>query len=216
MIALYPLVPFVIIAIALVVTYALFTVNAALASDVAAEILLAMGSIWLVIMAVLIYMSLVCMEIHPIEQFTDKDEVTKTEAAVCKLKEHVRTFVASELGQPGQDDPSLIARAMDVGAPTVDCMPSALPLLLEERLTRMERTLNELAEPVLKKTYEKTMTCEGFEDVYPDPDLRLKNIQKKIYTLTKKYLDPLLQNQIDLQKGIVSDCNKRRAAITAI
>lgn len=214
MIGLYPGLPFIIIAIALVVTYALFTMNAALASEVAAEILLAMGSIWLVIIAALIFVSFVCMEIRPIEQFADKDEVTQTEDAVCKLKEHVRTFVASELGQPGQDDPSLITRAMDVGAPTVDC--TRVPLLLEERLTRMERTLNELAEPVLKKTYDKTMTCEGFEDAYPDPDLRLKNIQAKVYTLTKKYLDPLLQNQIDLQKGIVSDCNKRKAAMTAV
>lgn len=209
-----PALPFILIAIALVVTYALFTMNAALASEVVAEILLAMGSIWLVVMAVLVFMSLFCMEIRPIEQFLDKDEVTKTEAAVCKLKEHVRTFVASELGQPGQDDPSLITRAMDVGAPTIDC--TGVPLLLEERLTRMERTLNELAEPVLKKAYDKTMTCEGFVDAYPDPDLRLKNIQAKLYTLTKKYLDPLLQNQSDLKKGILSDCNKRKAANAAV
>lgn len=211
---LIPALPFILIAIALVVTYALFTMNAALASEVVAEILLAMGSIWLVVMAVLVFMSLFCMEIRPIEQFLDKDEVTKTEAAVCKLKEHVRTFVASELGQPGQDDPSLITRAMDVGAPTIDC--TGVPLLLEERLTRMERTLNELAEPVLKKAYDKTMTCEGFVDAYPDPDLRLKNIQAKLYTLTKKYLDPLLQNQSDLKKGILSDCNKRKAANAAV
>ena len=209
-----PALPFILIAIALVVTYALFTMNSTVASEVAAEILLAMGAIWLVVMTVLMFMSRFCIEIRPIEQFLDKDEVTKTEAAVCKLKEHVRTFVASELGQPGQDDPSLITRAMDVGAPTIDCTGG--PLLLEERLTRMERTLNELAEPVLKKAYDRTMTCEGFEDAYPDPDLRLKNIQAKLYTLTKKYLDPLLQNQSDLKKGIVSDCNKRRAANAAV
>jgi len=211
---LIPALPFILIAIALVVTYALFTMNSTVASEVAAEILLAMGAIWLVVMTVLMFMSRFCIEIRPIEQFLDKDEVTKTEAAVCKLKEHVRTFVASELGQPGQDDPSLITRAMDVGAPTIDCTGG--PLLLEERLTRMERTLNELAEPVLKKAYDRTMTCEGFEDAYPDPDLRLKNIQAKLYTLTKKYLDPLLQNQSDLKKGIVSDCNKRRAANAAV
>jgi len=211
---LIPALPFILIAVALMITYALFTMNSAMASEIVAEILLAMGAIWLVVMTVLMFMSLFCIEIRPIEQFLDKDEVTKTEAAVCKLKEHVRTFVASELGQPGQDDPSLITRAMDVGAPTIDCTGG--PLLLEERLTRMERTLNELAEPVLKKAYDRTMTCEGFEDTYPDPDLRLKNIQAKLYTLTKKYLDPLLQNQSDLKKGIVSDCNKRRAANAAV
>ena len=204
--------PFLMIGIALLITYAFFRLNTTLVWELIGEILVAMGTIWILVLSVLIFVSVFCMDIHPTEKFANP--IDETEAAVCKLKEAVRTFVASELGQPGQDDPSLIVRAMDVGAPLSDCT-KAVPLPLEERLTRMERTLDQLAEPVLKRTYDKTMTCEGFGPIH-DPDTRLKAINAKLQRLTKQYLDPLLQNQSDLQKGIVSDCNKRRGASAAI
>ena len=214
--ALYGFLPFLVIGAALLVTYGLFVLNAAMVSEIMAEILVAMGAIWLVVMSVLIFMTFFCMDIYPIEQFTDfEKDMTKTEASICKLKEEVRKFIASEIGQPGQDDPSLIAKAMDVGAPLTDCN-QALPL--NERFARMERTLL-FAEQVLKRTYDKVMKCEGFEPFqgeFENNEERLKLIQAKVYSLTKMYLDPLLQNQSDLQKGIISDCNKRRGASVAI
>jgi hypothetical protein len=206
--ALYGFLPFLVIGSALIITYALFVLNATMASEIMSEILVAMGAIWLIVVSVLVFMRFFCMDIHPTEHFTDfEKELTKTEATVCTLKEEVRKFVASEIGQSGQDDPSLIAKAMDVGAPLSDCKQE---LPLNERFARMERTLV-FAEQVLKRTYAKVMTCEGLED-YVNNQERLKAIQAKVYSLTKMYLDPLLQNQSDLQKGIISDCNKRRAA----
>jgi len=216
--ALYGFLPFLMIGSALLVTYALFVLNTKIASEIMSEILLAMGAIWLVVVSVLVCMRFFCMDIYPTEQFTDfENELTKTEATVCALKEEVRKFVASEIGQPGQDDPSLITNAMNVGAPLADCT-QGLPL--NERFARIERTLI-FAEQVLKRTYDKLMTCEGFgsrEDLedYVNNQERLKIIQAKIYSLTKMYLEPLLQNQRDLQKGIISDCNKRRGASAAV
>lgn len=211
--ALYGFLPFLVIGVALLVTYVLFVANTVLVSEIMAEILLAMGAIWLVVITVLVFMSVFCMDIHPTEHFTDfEKEMTKTEASVCAMKEEVRKFIASEIGQPGQDDPSLIAKAMDVGAPLADCVQE---LPLNERFVRMERTLL-FAEQVLKRTYNKVMTCEGFLGDFEDYNDRLKLIQAKVYSLTKMYLDPLLQNQIDLQKGIISECNKRRGATAAI
>ena len=214
--ALLAFLPFLIIGVALIATFALFVLDAALTSEVITELLISMGSIWLIIIAVLLFVSFYCMEIHPIEHFADT--IDQTEAAICKLKEHIRTFVASDLGKAGQEEPTLISQRMNVGSPTVAC-DSTTQLTMEERLTRMEITLDKLAEPELKKTYDATMKCEGFATPLAnpnDPKDRLSAIQTKLSTLTSMYLDPILQNQRDLQNGILSDCNKKRAADAAI
>jgi len=208
--------PFLIIGVALLATFALFVLDAALTSEIMTELLIAMGGIWLIIIAVLLCVSFFCMEIHPIEHFADTIE--QTEAAICKMKDEIRTFVASDLGKAGQEEPTLISQRMNVGSPTVAC-DSTTKLTMDERLTRMEITLDKLAEPELKKSYDATMKCEGFATplVNPkDPNDRLSAIQKKLSILTTMYLDPILQHQRDLQSGIVSDCNKKRAADAAI
>jgi hypothetical protein len=191
------------------------------------EILVAMGTIWLVVILVLLFISHVCMSISPVEQFADADfDIEGTEAAVCKLITDVRNFITSDIGQPGQADPSLITAAMQkaidaVKGPITTCpeAPASAPApsdpaIIEDRLARMERTLEQLVEPQFKYTYDKAMTCEGFASGTPQE--RLTAIQATIATLKARYLDPLDQKQADLQAGHLSDCEKRKAANTAI
>ena len=208
------------------------------------EIIGAMGTIWLVIILVLLFISRVCMSISPVEHFADmnssiESDVEKTEATVCKLIQDVRNFITADIGQPGQDDPSLITAAMQkavdaVNGPITICITASEELndtnkpdnlSIDDRLTRMERTLDQLVEPQLKLAYDKSMTCEGFasdsldsvsETVESKQKERLAAIQTMIATLTKRYLDPLDQKQADLKAGQLSDCEKRKGANTAI
>jgi len=211
-----------------------------------AEIIAAMGTIWLVIILVLLFVSRVCMSISPVEHFADMEsDVEKTEAAVCKLITDVRNFITADIGQPGQDDPSLITAAMQkavdaVNGPITICISGSDStdktnnqdnpdktdnLSIDDRLTRMEQTLNQLVEPQLKLAYDKSMTCEGFESdsmdsvsetVESKQKERLTAIQATMDMLKKRYLDPLDQKQADLKAGQLSDCEKRKGANTAI
>lgn len=193
------------------------------------EILVAMGTIWLVVILVLLFISHVCMSISPVEQFADADfDIEGTEAAVCKLIDDVRNFITADIGQPGQADPSLITAAMQkaidaVKGPITNCPGDSAPApasapsdpaMINDRLSRMERTLEQLVEPQFKYTYDKSMTCEGF--VSGTPQERLTAIQATIAMFKKRYLDPLDQKKADLQAGHLSDCEKRKAANTAI
>jgi len=201
------------------------------------EIIASMGTIWLVIILVLLFVSRVCMSISPVEHFVDAEaDLDKTEAAACKLITDVRNFITADIGQPGQDDPSLITAAVQkavdaVNGPITICLTestsTATPnqLSIDDRLARMERTLDQLVEPQLKLAYDKAMTCEGFasdsldsvsETVESKQKERLAAIQATIATLTKRYLDPLDQKQAELKAGHLSDCEKRKGANTAI
>ena len=241
--ALYAFIPFIIIGVALIATVALFVLDAAMTLELLGDIVTAMGSIWIIIVIVLLFVSFFCMEIHPIENFEETKEtkeakeakslLNKTEKEVCTMKDEVRKIIASNLGQAGQDDPMLIEKDMEVGSPTTVCRSTESPLTEDERLTRMETTLVKLAEPVLKKAYDTIMKCEGFAPylegfensttsttstlAHPNSSSdRLSVIQNKLRMLRSMYLDPLLQNQQDLQSGKLSDCNKRKAANAAI
>jgi len=237
--------PYLIIFGALIFTSVFFFLTKLSAEDFA-EIIAAMGTIWLVIILVLLFVSRVCMSISPVEHFTDMDssidaDLDKTEAMVCKLIEDVRNFITADIGQPGQDDPSLITAAMQkavdaVNGPITICLTESTEssrstestdkLSIDDRLTRMEQTLNQLVEPQLKLAYDKSMICEGFEsdsmDLASDPNAeskqkeRLTTIQATMDMLKKRYLDPLDKKQADLKSGQLSDCEKRKGANTAI
>ena len=226
--------PYLLILGALIFTGVFLFITKLSAGDLA-EILVAMGTIWLVIILVLVFVSRVCMSISPVEHFVDADEsdIDKTEAAVCKLIQDVRNFITADIGQPGQDDPSLITTAMQKAVDTVNgpitiCLSEATvqsERSIDDRLARMERTLAQLVEPHLKMAYDKAMTCEGFasdsvdsvsETVESNQKERLAAIRATIATLTKRYLDPLDQKQAELKAGHLSDCEKRKGANTAI
>ncbi len=139
------------------------------------EILLTMGTIWLVVILVLLFVSNVCMSISPVERFMDAsgqlffEDLKKTETAVCKLIADVTIFIKNDNGQKGLDDPSLNDRSINdavskVDGPITTCPPTDEPTDINERLTRMEHTLAQFIDPQLKAAYEKSMKCssEGF------------------------------------------------------
>jgi hypothetical protein len=130
-------------------------------------------------------------------------------------------FIKNDIGHKGLDNPSLITEAIDeairkVDGPITSCPPTGPPTTtdeLNERLSRMQHTLDQFLEPILKNTYDKSMNCDGFADFSPN---RITTIQATIDMLTKKYLAPIQQKQKDLQAGHASDCDKKKGASSAV
>ncbi len=199
------------------------------ASDMT-EILVAMGTIWLVVFVVMLFVANFCLSISPIERFKAKhyeeftdfsDEVTEAEKTVCEMVDDVIAFIKSRNGPKGLDDPSINTTAIEKAKQAVDGPITTCPEsgTVEDRLTRMEQTLQQFIEPNLKQTYEMTVVCESFasvSDSLVDPASRLHAIRQTIHTLKAKYLNPIQQKQADLRQGRVSDCDKKRGAITAV
>ena len=150
---------------------AFFLLGRMTADDVT-EILIAMGTIWLVVMVVLIFVTQICMSISPREMFAGQetpiqeffDAFAKAETDVCTMTADIVQFIMNDVGKPGQDDPSLNTAAIQKAVSKVDgpitvCPPAPQPTTVDDindRLTRMEQTLNQLIEPELKHTYEVT------------------------------------------------------------
>ena len=227
--------PFLLILGAFVVVGAFLLLERLTASDIT-EILIAMGTIWMIVMVVLIFITQICMSISPTEGFvsgSDSDQeledqqffadLAKAESDVCALMAEVITFIKNDVGKPGQDDPSrndqAIQTAMNkVDGPITVCPPASPPTTIEDandRLARMEHTLAQFIEPELKHTYEVTFDkkgCDSFMDYTP----RLQAIQDTIKSLTSQYLAPIQQKQKELRSGNVSDCDKKKAASSSV
>lgn len=220
------LLPYLLIGGALLITGA-FLALSNLTAAVVTEVLVAMGTIWLVVMLVLVIVSHVCMNISPVERFTDisdqafLDDVAKAEADICSMLEDVSQFITNTFGKRGQDNPALPAAAFQAAlaaanGPTTVCPPATM-VDAEDRLDRMERTLLLVIEPQFKTTYDTSVTCnEGFADLSLTPVDRLQRLRATIDLMNSKYLRPIQQKQKDLQSGRVSDCDKKKGAKTAI
>lgn len=170
-----------------------------------------------------------CYTIHPREAFQDVSgavsvddptlltDLAAAEDATCKLITRVDGFIQNDLGPSGQADSQLILaaqiKARD-GVAMVDC--SATEAALEDvphRLTRLEETLRSFTAPELQRTYDTTMRCaEGFVGAPPTNRERLTAIQATLRDQQTRLLAPVDQKTEDLQRGIASDCDKRRAA----
>ena len=214
------------------------------ASDIT-EILLAMGTIWLIVMLVLIFVTQVCMSISPRERFVDKetplqaflDSFAKTEATVCTMVDAVVKFIESDVGQKGQDDPSLNQKAINdalsnVDGPITTCPPPSSVNDYNDRLSRMQRTLDQFIKPELKKTYDKVFDQKGCDNFvgsmvpiepFDNPEsefimmvAQLQIIQSTIVSLTNQYLAPIQQKQKELQSGKASDCDKKKGAHSSV
>jgi len=170
--------------------------------------------------------------------------ILDAEKAVCKMMDSVKGFIESDLGQKGQDDPSLVTRAFEkaeaeaaVAGPLTVCPPADNDSSdIQDRLARMELTLDKFVEPHLKSTFEtatKSQCTEGFfvESVGLDNDeedkknkekeiekikSRLQAIQTTLHRLTVRYLNPIQQRQDDIRSGKVSDCDKKKGATAAV
>lgn len=173
----------------------------------------------------------ICYRVRPTEAFQNQDtsgdpallaDLATAEDAVCKLLTRVDGFIQSDVGPAGQSNSQLVLAAQmkaREGVAVVDC--SATEAALEDaphRLTRLEETLRSLTGPELQRTYDKTMRCEGFQDIagpQPTSRERLTAIQATIRDQQTRLLGPVDQKTADLQRGIASDCDKRRGAAAA-
>ena len=190
----------------------------------AIEIVLAVGTIFLLVITVLLFVSNICFSIAPRERFEsntvpiDLDEVARLEAAVCKQMAEVDIFLLSSVGPAGQEPGSTrVAEAQSNARrranPVTPCNKD--PLTPENVLTRIQqmgRTLTLFIEPVLKKTLDATK-CEGFEDI--SMVYTLADIKQLLADYQTTYLDPIHTMQKELQSGIASDCIKAKGASTA-
>ena len=89
---------------------------------------------------------------------------------------------------------------------------------LENRVSRMENALKNFTGPQLKKTYDKTVPCtEGFLPVVTGSlSDRMQAIKAKIADQQTKYEVPIQKKLADVKKGILSTCEKNKAAAAAV
>ena len=177
---------------------------------------------------------------------TDKEidallkDITDTEAEVCHLITRTDKFIQNDVGKAGQDDPQAVQDAISaarqaVGGPLTDCTTewpadvSGAAALDEadNRLTRMEATLKSYTGPEIEKTYNSTVPCqsEGFQDgsgsetemdTFNALKSRLAAVRTTIQTQRTKWIKPIDDKTAALQRGEVSDCDKKRGAKTAL
>lgn len=232
--------PFAVLALAGLAMGAAFIGSKFSAEDIG-EITLSVVTIGLIVFAVLIFITRMCVKISPMENFdpsstpTDTPQqllvdIAATEADVCKLITRTDKFIQSDIGKPGHDNPDLVTAAQQqarqaVGAPITDCdafwpdvSGDAALQEADNRLTRMEMTLKSFTGPEFEKTYDRAVKCEGFAGSLDLADLRrrLDVIHDTIGFQQQKYLKPIDDKNAALQRGEVSDCDKKRGSTVAV
>jgi hypothetical protein len=212
--------PFLVIGAALL-TMAVLFVLVKLGAEVIVELLIASGTIWLIVIAVMLFVGLGCASIEVRELFTDAETLATLENQVCGLMTNSDKFIASNVGQPGQDNPALLAASLAEARgkdPVTQC--ALTPEQIEERISRMENTLANFTGPQLKKTYETTVPCkEGFAPAPVNPatfPARLQAIKEGVDKQTSLWLTPIQKKETDIKAGILSDCEKKKGAKAAI
>jgi hypothetical protein len=216
----------------------------------ATELGLSVAVILVGVMSVMMFVCIFCSAIHPRERFvggpspgpgdtvssmtpadTLLNGIADAEQKVCELIGRSDKYIESDVGKPGQDDPSLVvaaqnkARAGVPGGRLVDCTVGALQPTLDTadaRLTLLENSLKWFTGPELDAIYKKaTAGCEGFINGgnNPAPVVDLAALQARLDTINTEIadqhttrLDPLDKQQAALKRGEVSDCQKKMGA----
>jgi hypothetical protein len=192
--------------------------------DALADLSGPMVAIVAIIVGVLLFVSLVCARIQPIELFVTPDPIATLEGEVCALVKTTNDYIGSDVGTAGLDNPSLVtaaqAQAVAPAIPITDCSGCTDCSGSEDRLRRMERTLDLFVEPVMKRACIKAGICPPIEPfVDAIVQLHQQNQQnrmdaialhiKKIKTL---YVDPMDKKRQELQGGTASDDDKQKGA----
>jgi len=225
--------PFIFVAAAMIVM-GLATVVMKVPAEAIAELVLSVGTIAAIVIGILLFITHVSLSIRVTERFEDVaislDAIHAAEGEVCKLVVETNNYIQADIGPAGSDNPSLVTAAQQKAAtaaaatgPILGCpLPAADEgLQPEERLDRMERTLDKLVEPELKRACAKSGVCptnEGFDSAPAAAvplQTRLDAINIKIKTITALYLAPMKQKQADLQSGQASDSDKQKGAAAA-
>lgn len=224
---------------------------------IAADLGLSVALILMGVISVMLFVCIFCSTIHPTERFVDAgapgdtvasmtpedtllNGITAAEQKVCGLIGRTDKYIESDVGKPGQDDPSLVvaaqrkARAAVPGGRLVDCtVGSPQPTLLDAdaRLTLMENSIKWFIDPELEATYKKAMAgCEGFSDSAqnegfddgngnPAPMVDTAALQKRLDAINaaineqnRTRIVPMDKQQERLNRGEVSDCQKKMGA----
>jgi hypothetical protein len=186
-----------------------------------------MGSYILLMMACGVFILFVlsfCSNIQPMEQFESsicvgqtsmEDKITCAELQVRKLITRADAFTEGNLGNEGQRNPRLVANALGKSrsaavGPLVGCSPGHKDDF-ENRLSRLETTLQSFTDPIFKDALSASNTCEGFETVRSNEE-RIAAILSLIEYQQTKYLKPIDDKVAALQRHEVSDCDKNKAA----
>lgn len=165
-------------------------------------------------------------------------DVSAAEKDVCELITRTDKFIQSDVGKAGHDNPALVTQAQQeardaVGAPITDCTTSdgtpadvsgdAAIQDATNRIARLEATLKSFTGPELQKTYNRTVPCqESFtNNTNTAADVsglqaRLDAVRTEIQQQQTKLLKPIDDKNAALQRGEVSDCDKRRGAKVAV
>jgi hypothetical protein len=160
----------------------------------------------------------------------EEKKLKDAETQVCKMVTKANDYIKANVGIPGIKKPELVKEALqkarDAAAVTGSILTCPVPpknegLQPEERLNRMDRTLDRYVEPEIKKACIKAGICpkEGFADPPPqalDVDQRIGAILTKIKTIKAQYLDAMDAKTADLQKGVASDGDKKAGADSAM
>lgn len=210
-------IPFIVMGAAFVVLGILFIVVQT-PLEVVVELLLSAGTIWLIVIAVLLFVTMTCASIQVRELFEDvtADDLAALETKVCVLMSASDKAIASEVGQPGQDNPAVLNAALTTArgsAPVPVCEMN--PSELDARISRMENALKFYTGPQLKKTYDKSVPCtEGFES--SSFSARLQAIKNLVDQQTSTLLVPIQKKEADVKAGILSECEKKKGAKAAV
>lgn len=172
----------------------------------------------------------ICSNIQPKELFENpacdsqgsmEDKITCAELQVRKLITRADAFTEGGLGNDGLKQPQLVANALgktraSAGGPLIDCSPGHTGDF-ENRLTRLERTLQSFTEPIFQQAASTSNTCEGFLDgpvPTPSNEERIAAILALIQAQQTKYLKPIDDKVAALQRRDVSDCDKKKGEAT--
>ena len=176
------------------------------------ELLIATGTIWLIVLATLLFVGMMCASIQVRELFIDvsRESLGALEQQVCGLMTTSDKFITNDVGQPGQDNPVVLANAQAAArgkAPVPVCQLS--PAELEDRISRMENALINFTGPQIQKTYDQTVPCtEGFVGSFAD---RLQAIKEAV-DRQNGILAPIQKKEADVKAGILSECEKKKGA----
>lgn len=179
--------------------------------------------------------------IHPREAFTDAaaaaaaDPLSSLLAAIaaaekdaCDLVTRTDQFIQNDVGKPGQDNPALVTAAQQksrdgAGGPLTVCgsgsnSNGSADISGDElneaanRIARLETTVLKFTAPEVKRTYDASNTCEGFTDQVADLEARLKTVTDAIALQKNKYIAAIDAKTASLQRGELSDCDRKKGA----
>lgn len=212
------LTPFIIIAVACLTVFIMYVVLK-IPLEIIIELVLSAGIIWMVTIAVMLFVTIVCASVRLQELFENapvtEADLAALEKQVCMLASASDKYIMNDVGQEGQDNPIVLAKALITArgaAPITECELSQARI--EDRVARMENTLKNFTGPQLQKTYDRTVSCKeefvsGSGSGLGD---RLKAIKATVDQQNNALLTPLQKKEADLKAFKLTDCDKKKGA----